>query len=243
MNSPDLERLTRAWTRALIAGVRCDRSKKLCSLLAVIVLVCSLPGCATGGGCLDDATAPELVRSIYIVKRGGHTGVAIATADWPNRHWSVLAEFPNSDYLEFGWGDERFYQAEPETAWLGIRAALWPTSSVIHVIGVRRPILNHIDADEIVEVRVGAEGLGRMTEAIEREFTEATPTRTPVSLSAAPKPNHFYSARGQFFFPRMCNWWIATRLKEANCPIQPWTVITASRIVRAARNFERAARH
>jgi uncharacterized protein (TIGR02117 family) len=214
--------------------------RKLISSVFVLLLVCSLPGCATGGSCLDEATPPELVRSIYIVKRGGHTGVAIATDDWPDRNWSVLADFPDSDYLEFGWGEERFYQAEPETVWLGIRAALWANSSVIHVIGVRRPLADHIYAEEVVQVRVSADGLRRMTEAIEREFSDRTPVATPVSLSAAPKPNRFYSARRRFFFPRMCNWWIASRLEEANCPVAPWSVVTAGQMIRRAHAFETA---
>jgi len=186
---------------------------------------------------VEDTTPPELVRSIYIVKRGWHTGIAVAAANWPNREWSVLADFANSDYLEFGWGDERFYQAEPETFWLGVRAALWPTSSVIHVIGIRSPIIENIEANDIVEVRVSVDGLRQMAAAIEREFTEPVPVATPVSLNAAPKPNHFYSARRKFFFPRMCNWWIATRLEEANCPIQSWSVVGSSRVMREARAF------
>jgi uncharacterized protein (TIGR02117 family) len=213
--------------------------RKLISLAVVLLLVCALPGCATGGACLDDSTPPELVRSIYIVKRGGHTGVAIASADWPDRNWSVLADFPGSDYLEFGWGEERFYQAEPETVWLGIRAALWANASVVHVIGVRSPIADNIYANEVVEVRVSADGLRRMAEAIQREFTERSPVATPVSLSAAPKPNRFYSAKRRFFFPRMCNWWIASRLEEANCPIEPWSVVTAGQVMRRVRAFER----
>ena len=214
--------------------------RKLVPLAVVLLLVCALPGCATGGACLDNSTPPERVRSIYIVKRGGHTGVAIASADWPNRNWSLLAEFSGSDLLEFGWGDERFYQAEEETLWLGARAALWPTSSVIHVIGIRSPIAANVHAEDIVEVRISTEGLRRMAEAIEREFTERTPVATPVSLGAAPKPNHFFGARRKFFFPRMCNWWIATRLEEASCPIAPWSVVTAGQVMRRARAFESA---
>ena len=222
-------------------GVDHDVLRKLAAMTSVLLLLFALPGCATGGSCLDDTTPRASVRSIYIVKRGGHTGVAIAAADWPNRSWTLLADFPNSDYLEFGWGDERFYQAEPETLWLGTRAALWPTSSVIHVIGVRSPIAENILADEIAEVRISVDGLRLMAESIEQEFAQATPTATPVSLRAAPKPNHFYSARGKFFFPRMCNWWIASRLAEASCPIQPWSVVLAPRVMREARSFESAS--
>jgi len=218
-----------------------DMPRKLIALFTSVLLVSALPGCATGGGCLDSATPPERTRSIYVVKRGWHTGIAIAAADWPNREWPVLAEFANSDYLEFGWGDARYYQAEQESWWMGIRAALWPTASVIHVIGLRSPIVEHIYADDIVEVRVPIDGLRRMAQAIEQEFSESPPVATPVSSDAAPKPNHFYSARRKFFFPRMCNWWTAARLEEASCPVEPWTVVTAGRIMREARSFANEA--
>lgn len=211
--------------------------RKLVCLFTAILCASVLPGCATGGACLDSATPPELTRSIYVVKRAWHTGVAIAAADWPNREWAVLAEFSDSDYLEFGWGDARYYQAEQESWWMAIRAALWPTSSVIHAIGIRSPIAENIHADDVVEVRVSVAGLRRMADVIEREFSQSAPVPTPVVSNAAPRPNHFYSARRKFFFPRMCNWWIATRLEEASCPIEPWTVITATRIMREARGF------
>jgi hypothetical protein len=33
----------------------------------------------------------------------------------------------------------------------------------------------------------------------------------------------------------MCNWWVAARLMQAGCSIEPWTVITASRAMSEAR--------
>ncbi|MET0533472.1 MAG: DUF2459 domain-containing protein [Steroidobacter sp.] len=171
------------------------------------------------------------------MNRAWHTGIAIATADWPNRGWSVLADFSQSDYLEFGWGEEDYYQAEKESWWMAIRAALWSNSSVIHVIGVQRPTTDRLYADEIIEVRISADGLRQLTEAIEREFKDRAPAATPVSLSAFPKPNHFYSGKRRFFFPRMCNWWTANRLEEAGCPIASWSVISSGRVMREARGF------
>lgn len=207
------------------------------SLLLVLLFVCTLPGCATGGTCIESATTPEQVRSIYVVRRAQHTGIAIAAADWPNRDWSVLADFAASDYLEFGWGETRYYQAETETWWMALRAALWPNSSVIHVIGAPSPTPDRLYADDIVEVRISAAGLRQMAEAIEREFAQRAPTATPVSLRALPEPNRFYDAKRRFFFPRMCNWWVASRLEEAGCPIAPWTVIAAGQVVNKARDF------
>lgn len=209
--------------------------------MAIVLLACGLAGCVTGDACYTSATPAESLRSLYVVKRGWHTGLAIAASDWPNRQWSVLADFSDADYLEFGWGEARFYQAEQETWWMALRAALWPNPSVIHVIGVRQPFDAHLYADDIVEVRVSAEGLQRLAAAIEGEFTDANPVPTGVSVSYAPQPNRFYRAKRKFFFPRMCNWWTATLLEEAACPIKPWTVVSGGRVMREARAFGEGA--
>jgi uncharacterized protein (TIGR02117 family) len=214
---------------------------KSLSLWSAILLSCALSGCTTASDHVGVA-APDSLRSIYVVRRGWHTGVAIATADWPNQNWAVLNDFPGAEYLEFGWGDERFYQAESGTVWLAIRAALWSTSSVVQVISLREPEPTAAQANEIVEIRVPIGGLRKLAAAIEQEFAGDYPTPTGATLNASPAPNLFYKAQRRFYFPRMCNWWMATRLDEAGCPVEPWTVIFASRIIREARECSPRAR-
>lgn len=203
------------------------------------MLASMLAGCASGGSCYEPSTPPESLRSVYVIKRAQHTGIAVAAADWPNRDWSVLRDFPVSTYLEFGWGDARFYQApaEQESLWLGVRAALFSTASVIHVIGFDRPATDTLLADEVIEVRVSAEGLRSLAQSIEQEFAQSEPAATGVSLNVTPKPNRFYDAKRRFFFPRMCNWWTARRLEEGSCPIAAWSVVSASRMISEARGF------
>lgn len=210
-------------------------------LLSLFVTVMSaLAGCASSDACYEPTKASESLRSVYVVKRAWHTGIAVAAADWPNRDWSVLGDFPASGYLEFGWGDARYYQAEEETLWLGIRAALFSTASTIHVIGFQHPTPEALRAEEVVEVRLSAEGLKQLAQSIEKEFTQPAPIPTGGPLSVTPEPNKFYSARRRFFFPRMCNWWTARRLNEGGCPIAPWSVISAGRVMREARGFASA---
>jgi hypothetical protein len=200
----------------------------------VLAFALATAGCSSVPGPVID-TPPESLRSIYVVRRGWHTGIALPTTDWPNRNWTVLGDFPDSDYLEFGWGDERFYQAERSTVWQGSRAALWPTPSVLHVIGLREPIPETARARDVVEVRIPLGRLRTLATAIEREFAEVEPIPTGTTLRADPVPNEFYKGRQRFYFPRMCNWWTATRLLEAGCDIAPATVLFAARVIDESR--------
>lgn len=202
---------------------------------ALLGLLVQLSACSSTGPCQDSVARDAL--SIYVVQRGWHTGVAVPIDLWPNRDWPLLEEFEGADYLEFGWGDLRFYQAERNTFWLGVRAALWPTDSAIHVIALNEPLAQRAHAEGMVEVRISAQGLKRLTAGIEQEFAGSQPRPTGASTAAAPRPNRFYHGERRFYFPRMCNWWVAARLREAGCPISPWTIITASQLMRASGAF------
>lgn len=199
-----------------------------------------LYACSHTRACRHEGASKDELRSIYVVQRGWHTGIAVAVADWPNRDWSLLKEFPEAEYLEFGWGDERFYQAERNTPWLGTRAVLWPTSSVIHVIAFDAP-LGDMQANAVEVVQVSRSGLQQLTRSIEGEFAGVRPTEAGPQTRLAPSPNRFYTGKRSFYFPRMCNWWIARHLAAAGCPVEPWTIVTASQVMEKARGFGDAA--
>lgn len=217
-------------------------SRQLLSLFATVLLAGLISGCTSNDACYDPATPHESLRSVYVVKRAWHTGIAVTAADWPNRNWSVLADFPDSRYLEFGWGDARFYQApaEEETGWLAIRAAFFSTGSAVHVIGFDHPTPKALRADEVIEVRLSTEGLRQLAASIETEFRDSEPVSFGAPLLGTPEPNKFYYAKRRFFFPRMCNWWSSQRLHEGGCPIAAWSVISANRVIREAKGFASA---
>lgn len=213
--------------------------RQLLSLFVTVLLAGTLSGCASNDACYPPTTPQDSLHSVYVIKRAWHTGVAVAAADWPNRNWSVLADFPESRYLEFGWGDARFYQAPPgeETWWLALRAAFFSTASAVHVIGFEHPTAEALLANEVIEVRLSAEGLRKLTASIEAEFKQSTPRSFGAPLHGTPEPNKFYYAKRRFFFPRMCNWWTSRRLQDGGCPIAAWSVVSANRVIREAKGF------
>lgn len=202
--------------------------------LWILPLLVLLAGCSSARTCHETAASGEPLHSIYVIRRAWHTGIIISAADWPKPSF-LTSDFPKADYLEFGWGEAKFYQAEEETVWLALRAGLWPNSSVIHVIGLTAPLGDNERADEIVEVRISHAGLLNLVAGLKAEFAAHTPVGR--ELQAAPKPNRFYAARGKFHFPRMCNWWMAKRLQDAGCPVSAWPVVTASQVQRRAKSL------
>lgn len=225
-------------------NVACSRMtydfRQLLSWFAMVLLAGMLSGCASNDACYEPPQPEQGLRSVYVVKRAWHTGVAVAASDWPNRDWAVLGDFPDSRYLEFGWGDARFYQADQETWWLTVRAAFFSTASVVHVIGFNHPTPEALRADEVVEVHLTEDGLRKLAASIEAELKDAAPESVGGVLNGTPEPNKFYPAKRRFFFPRMCNWWTARRLQDGGCPVAAWTVILANRVIREAKGFASA---
>ena len=105
-------------------------------ILAVIVIL--LSGCSS---------APYIVQyseeftgvgdnAVYIVNHGWHTGFIIPAADIQKKRPKLKERFADVPYIEFGWGDKGFYQANEITSGLTLRAIFWPTESVIHAVAV-----------------------------------------------------------------------------------------------------------
>jgi uncharacterized protein (TIGR02117 family) len=198
------------------------------------VLGC-LSACAVSSPYDQRTARAEPTHSIYVVRRAWHTGIAVAASDWPDRRSALLAEFPDARWLEFGWGDAVYYQAEEKTIGMTLAAVFWPTDSVMEVLS-----LQHVRAGpgpdyESVEIHVSADELRALAAGIERSFAGETLRPTGKMILTVEGPRRFYHAEGRFHFFRMCNHWTAQRLKAAGCSIRPVPVITASRVLSEAR--------
>lgn len=205
-------------------------------LLAVLALP-ALSACSGAAPCYSQLDPPASLRSIYVIRRNMHTGIALRADEWPDRNWALLADFPDARYLEFGWGDAAYYQAREKTLGMTLAAVFWPTESVMEVVGLKTVSMQKAADYEAVEVRLSEPGWRALTASIAGTFAGDTTMPTGTIFSTAAGQSRFYHARGRFYFPRMCNRWTAERLKSASCPIQSWSVVTASRIMREAHRF------
>ena len=67
----------------------------------------------------------------------------------------IKSRFGETPYLEFGWGDKGFYQANEITSGITFKAVFWPTESVVHVVAVPKEPRIYFKNSEGQKCRVG----------------------------------------------------------------------------------------
>ena len=208
-------------------------------LAAAILISCAfLCGCSSSVERI--ASDAERTRVVYVVRRAHHSGIAVATADWPNRDWSVLTSFPQARYLEFGWGDAAYYQAPDPTLGQTIAAVFWPTPTVMEVVPWQ-VVAHGVEDSDTVALRVSDAELQAIAKSIDDSFVQPI-SATGIGYGVAGDRALFYHARGKFHMFRMCNRWTAERLQLIGCSVRPRLIMTASQAITAARRCESATR-
>lgn len=171
------------------------------------------------------ATAPPATSEIHVVSHGWHAGLVVRRADIPHDVWPEKRDFPGADYLEIGWGDRDYYQAREPGVGTLLKAAFWPTVSVLHVVGLRGTVAANFPHSDILALPITHDGLARLVGFI--DATHDRPNRAPLA-SLGPGlygDSRYYAARGRFHLFNNCNRWTARALRAAGFEIDE--VLTA----------------
>ena len=118
---------------------------------------------------------------------------------------------------EMGWGDDAFYRQDNST-WRLVRAMLWPTNSVLHVVALDRhpETLPHGDIQPLC---VSNTQLAALQRAIASDFVlddNGTPSDADPGLYG---DSRFFPAHGTFWLGNTCNSWTARRLTALDIPM------------------------
>lgn len=206
--------------------------------LVLLLLAAMVAGCAANPPRPQATDTAPHDASVYVIRHGWHTGVAVRRADVATGRWPESGHFARAAYIEVGWGDRDFYRAPGFNAWYGVKALFWPTPSVLHVAGLRRSPAHEFGADDMVELSVTRAGLEGLIAYISASFERpgqqaATPLGPGLYGDGA-----FYASRETFHLFRTCNVWIARALQAAGVPIEPATSIAAASLMAQARRIQ-----
>ncbi len=215
----------------------CPGALKLAGSLLLVALVTACLGPVRG---FYPPASGEPVKSVWVLDHGWHTGVAVRQDDIPEGVWPEHLDLPKSEFIEVGWGNEDFYLAPRGTVWLAIKAVLWPTPSVLHLVAFDGPVGRFLPAGDVVEIRVSEPGFRRLAEFLEQAYARDASGRT-VPLGPGQYSNsRFYRARERYFLLNTCNTWTAQALRMTGAPITPPYALTAGNVMSQVRRLAAA---
>jgi uncharacterized protein (TIGR02117 family) len=204
--------------------------------LAVLLLPLT-GGCDDRSAGLFPPTVGDPTHDVFVVGHGWHAGIVMAQADLLAGRWPALPEIPAADWLEVGWGDRAFYQDPDAGVGLALRAATWPTKSVLHLAGFSGPVAEYFPESRITRLALSPEGFEALV-----GYLAASLARDPDGAPRALGPglygqSQFYASTERYHLLKTCNVWTARALRAAGIPITPSLSITTDAL------FTRLADH
>lgn len=174
--------------------------------------------------------------SIYVTELGWHTAIVIER-DHLEGHLPNHPRMPDSKYLMFGWGDGKYYPHPDPGAGLLLRAALLPTKSVLHVVGIDIPVESYFPSNRIIRIMVHESGAEKLAEFIANYFEKDAAGRPIYTGDGLYRNSAFFQAKPAYFFPRTSNRWVAQALRRTGYPITPFYALTADNVMKQASEF------
>lgn len=194
-----------------------------------------LAGCSSVRQADLPAGKQDVADTIYVTRRGWHTGILVPTTALDTLFPSILKQLPGATHVKFSWGDRRYFMADEGTLGLAIRAALLPTQSVVHVEGFDRLPRWYINSDNVIPMHLSEEGVRLMMAYIRESFGRDSHRQLIPLRRKEEGMSHFYLSNITYWGTRTCNVWTARALKRAGLQIRPFFFLTAGQVMRKVR--------
>lgn len=214
-------------------------SVKIVFVLAIVTLISA---CSSKPSIVNH-TSPfteEGSIDLYIVSHGWHTGFVIPAEEMQARLPELKERFRDTPYIEFGWGDKGFYQAEEITSGLTLGAIFWPTPSVIHAVAVPGDVDTYFSNSEVEKLCLTNSELSSLIDFVEGSFYKDKNGNIVPLENGIYGNSQFYQGKGDYYLMNTCNTWTAKGLKSIGMDITPMFKLTASSVMTYLRNRGRA---
>jgi len=202
----------------------------------LLLLILGLYGCATKPYAIANQSLISTVgnNDVYVVSHGWHTGIVVPANVIQEQLPLLKDRFADVGYLEFGWGDKGFYQAEEITSGLTVRAVFWPTESVMHVAAVPMSPADYFPDSQVKKLCLSDDALSSLNQFIASSFYRASDSvgdsmgdgALSVLKNGIYGNSQFYKGVGNYYLMSTCNMWTAKGLRSAGIDISPtfkWT--------------------
>jgi len=192
-----------------------------------ILLIILLPGISYG------VPAPGIDprgKPVWMVGNDFHTSIVLLAKDVPYR--AEISGLPGADYVAFGWGASADYRG-PSRPWTEVQAMI-PLPGALHVVPFRGPVTRRFPHCDVVLLRLKQASFATLIAELDHAFARDRTGRRIFLARGYFPDSRFYASRERFFFPYVCNMWVAVKLERAGVPFfLPRTILSNSLILQA----------
>ncbi len=160
-------------------------------------------------------------KTIYLVRHGWHAGIVLKHSDISDKQWPEINDFPDAEYLEAGWGDMDYYQMPDPHFGIIFKAALLPSSSVLHIVGFNDPVADYFPHSEIIELQLSDSGFEKMIQRIATSYSRDDKGNPVIMGPGLYGDSLFYRSKETYHIFKTCNIWTAKALRTAGLPVNP----------------------
>ncbi|MFD2177700.1 TIGR02117 family protein [Veronia pacifica] len=188
------------------------------------------------------STLPKAVKSgidysgqgknkVFVVSHGWHTGFVVPSTSIIQYVPELKSRFPSAPYIELGWGDKGFYQAQEITTKITLQAIFLPTDSVVHAVAVpSENIAAYFSNSDVRELKLTNAELSNLGQFISGSFARNN------GLVLAQKngiygDSQFYKGVGSYYLMNTCNKWTAKGLQSMGLDISPMFKLTSGSVM------------
>lgn len=181
-----------------------------------------------------EAPVPVDSSTIYVIRHGWHAGIAVRSDHLTPGGLPAFPAVPDARYLEIGWGERHYYPHPDPGIWTLLRAGLWPTRSVVHVVPVQQAIPERFPRQSIVRLRVDTDDLQRLTAFVRASLTVATNDKAVPVAPGYYQGSRFFASPLRYHVFQNCNHWAAEALEMAGCTTARWRTLTVGAVINQA---------
>jgi hypothetical protein len=184
----------------------------------------------------DLPSVADRAYRVYVVDWGYHTAIIVQQP----RDWRLGPPGEETaPFLEFAWGDRRFYYESDFWPHAVFATLALPTESVLYLDGRSDPPALR-GARAAFYRTVNADTLRALLMEIERSARhDTTGSRVSSYPPAAGYSGRLFAAHGSYLWTRNCNWWTVERLARVGLATSPTGVIITAQVPSRLRGFVR----
>lgn len=177
---------------------------------------------------------------VFVVQSRWHTGIILKTAEADTGFWPEIVQYQNRRFIDIGWGDERFYQAQGSPLFLAARAVMWPTQSILEIDTFNSDIQRVYGKNaRLIRIPVTKTQFNELCRFIANSYQRDEQGSPQLSTLYASN-TRFYLATRKYHLFRTCNTWIALAFKKAGFQVRSCGVLNANQLFRQLKKIQGA---